>query len=912
MKTSRLSISILVIFCFILINANSQVQLPSVINDNMVLQQQFDAPIWGWAKAGTKITIDPGWSDQNVTTVTDREGKWTAKVTTPEAGGPYTLSINEHTLENVMIGEVWVCSGQSNMQFVLTQSEKWQEEVKYANQPNIRLFYVARENADEPKKDIYGKWVECDSTTAKSFSAVAYYFGKELYWNMQVPIGLIHVSWGGSSAQAWVNEQVLASAPSGQYYINTYESRKRNVNPGQVPRTHQTPASLYNGMLKPLIPFGIRGAIWYQGESNRARPDIYDDLMELLIGDWRNEWGQGDFPFYFVQIAPFNYREPDMGAFVRDAQRKTLRVPNTGMAVTMDIGNPKNIHPTNKRDVGHRLALWAMAKDYGKSKIVYSGPLYKSMEIKGDKALISFDYVGGGLMSRGNPLTHFEIAGDDRIFQAAEAKIKGSKIIVSSAFVPEPKAVRFAFGNADEPNLFNKDGLPASSFRTDDWPINLSVSGMDLSVLVKEETKRSWEAYKKYAWGSDVLLPLSKSSKNWYDEPLYISPVDAYSTLKVMGLDEEAAEIEKYVVEELDFNKDIDVKVFEVNIRVLGGLLAMYQYTENPEILAKAEDFAKRMLPAFNSPTGMPYYWVNLKTGAVKGEKVNVAEAGTYLIEMGVLSYFTNNPVYYQAAKKASMAVFERRSKLDLVGEGINIETGEWFNTNSHICAGVDSYYEYMYKAWLLFHDTDIKKMWDTSITAINKYLPEVKDSLLWYGRVDMNSGEKTSSVVTLYDAFFPAILAISGDVPRAKELQKTWEWLWDKYGLEPMIYDYDKHVPNYPVYDLNPEIIESAYYLYRITGDNKYRQMGVKFYRDIVEHCKTDIAFSAVEDVQTMEKRDYMATYFFAETLKYFYLMFSDDELFGFDHHVFSTEAHPFDTRGFDSNEIKLRLGLL
>jgi len=910
MKT-RHSFLTIVILCLVLSTANSQVQLPSVINDHMVLQQQFEAPIWGWAKPGTKVTITPGWPGQKVSVLTDQNGKWTTKVTTPAAGGPYTLCINEHTLKNVMIGEVWICSGQSNMQWALTQSENWQDELKFANQPDIRLFYVARENADAPKKDIYGKWVECDSTAAKTFSAVAYYFGKELYWNLQVPIGLIHVSWGGSSAQAWINEQILASSPVGQYYLDTYQNQIQDAAPGALPRNHRTPASLYNGMLKPLIPFGIRGAIWYQGESNRDRPDIYDDLMELLIGNWRNEWNQGDFPFYFVQIAPFNYGEPDMGAFVREAQRETLRVPNTGMAVTMDIGNPRNIHPTNKKEVGRRLALWAMAKDYGKPKTVFSGPQYKSLDIKGEKAIISFNHIGGGLMAKGSPLTHFEIADADMKFYPGKAKIKGNKVLVSSEFVKTPVAVRYALHNTDEPNLFNKEGLPASSFRTDDWPIDLSISGMDLGILVKEETRKSWEAYKKYAWGSDVLLPLSKSSKNWYKEPLYISPIDAYSTLKVMGLDKEAAEIEKYVVEELDFNKDIDVKVFEVNIRVLGGLLAMYQYTNNPEILTKAEDFGKRMLPAFNSPTGIPYYWVNLKTGAVRGEKVNVAEAGTYLIEMGVLSYFTGNPVYYQAAKKASTAVFERRSKLDLVGEGINVDTGEWFNTNSHICAGADSYYEYMYKAWLLFRDTDIKKMWDTSISAINKYLPEIKDSLLWYGRVDMSSGEKTSSVITLYDAFFPAILAISGDVPRAKELQNTWEWLWDKYDLEPMIYDYEKHVPNYPVYDLNPEIIESAYYLYRITGENKYRQMGVKFFRDIVKHCKTDIAFSAINDVQTKEKRDYMATYFFAETLKYFYLLFTNDENFGFNHHVFSTEAHPFNTELFDENLVRERLGI-
>ncbi len=395
---------------------------------------------------------------------------------------------------------------------------------------------------------------------------------------------------------------------------------------------------------------------------------------------------------------------------------------------------------------------------------------------------------------------------------------------------------------------------------------------------VKNETARTWQAYQQYAWGYDVLLPLSKGAKNWYDEPLYISPIDAYSTLKVMGLNKNAKRIETYVTDSVSFDKDIYVKVFEVNIRVLGGLLAMYQYTENPKVLEQAKDFADRMLPAFESGTGIPHYWVNLKTGEVKGDTVNVAEAGTYTFEMGILSYYTKDPIYYQKAKQATKAVFDRRSDIGLVGETLNIETGEWININSHICAGIDSYYEYMYKTWLLFEDKEVKEMWDQSIVPINTYLPEVKDSLLWYGRVDMHTGEKTSSVITLYDAFFPAILAISGDIKRGKQLQHSWEWLWDKYGLEPMVYDYSTHTPNYPVYDLNPEIIESAFYLYQITGEEKYREMALKFYKDILKHNKTDIAFTAIENVETMEKRDYMATYFIAETLKYFYLVFQDN----------------------------------
>jgi len=412
---------------------------------------------------------------------------------------------------------------------------------------------------------------------------------------------------------------------------------------------------------------------------------------------------------------------------------------------------------------------------------------------------------------------------------------------------------------------------------------------------VADNTLQSWQAYKKYAWGHDALLPISKGYSDWYKESLHISPIDAYSTLKVMGLDKESGEIETYIADSISFDKDIFVKTFEVNIRILGGLLAMYQYTENPKILEKAEDFAKRILPAFNSKTGIPYYWVNLKTGETKGDTVNAAEGGTYLIEMGVLSAFTKNPVYYQKAKDATIALFNRRSNIDLIGQDINIQTGEWTNTNSHIGACIDSYYEYMVKGWILFGDQDLKNAWDTSIIAINKYMAEEHDSLLWYGKVDMNTGARTASRVSLYDAFFPALLALSGDLERAEKLQKTWDWLWNKYGLEPMAYDYIKEEPTYPVYDLNPEIIESAYYLYHFTKDEKYKKMAAKYFDDINKYCKTDEAYCAIENVVTKEKRDYLSTYFFAETMKYFYLIFDDSKNFSFDDYIFSTEAHPF-----------------
>lgn len=438
----------------------------------------------------------------------------------------------------------------------------------------------------------------------------------------------------------------------------------------------------------------------------------------------------------------------------------------------------------------------------------------------------------------------------------------------------------------------------------------ISESINPLASEVAKETKRTWDAYKKYAWGHDVLAPLTKSHKDWYDEPLYISPIDAYSTLHLMGFEKDAKEIENYVVDSLDFDKNIDAKIFEVNIRILGGLLAMYQLSENPRVLEKAKDFADRMMPAFETKTGIPNYWVNLKTGVAHGDTVNVAEAGTYTFEMGILSYYTKDPKYYQAGKKSTLAIFNRRSELGLIGDVINVETGEWVSRKSHICAGVDSYYEYLYKSYLMFGDPELGEVWNKSIGLTHEYMAEEYNNELWYGRVNMDTGEKVSSVVTLYDAFFPALLALSGDLEHAEKLEKTWSDLWNKYGLEPMAYDYKKEEPTYPVYELNPEILESAFYLYHITGDSTYYNMNKKFWTDIKKYCRTDIAYTAVSDVRTMKKEDYMPTFFFAETLKYLYLTFAHNQYPDyFDEHLFNTEAHPFLRSAIDKKEAKKRL---
>jgi hypothetical protein len=432
-----------------------------------------------------------------------------------------------------------------------------------------------------------------------------------------------------------------------------------------------------------------------------------------------------------------------------------------------------------------------------------------------------------------------------------------------------------------------------------------------LAQEVKNETARTWQAYKEFAWGHDVLAPLSRSHKDWYAEPLYISPIDAYSTLHLMGMKEEAAEIEQYVVDSLNFDKDIDAKIFEVNIRILGGLLAMYGLSENPQVLAKAQDFADRMLPAFDTPTGIPTYWVNLKTGQTKGDTVNVAEAATYTMEMGALSYYTKDPKYYQAGKKATLAIFNRRSDIGLIGDVIDVQSGEWVSQQSHICAGVDSYYEYLYKSYLLFGDPELGEIWQESIPKVHQYLAEEYNDQLWYARANMHTGEKESAVVTLYDAFFPALMALSGDIERGRRHQSTWNWLWNQYGLEPMVYDYKKGTPNYPVYDLNPEIIESAYYLYHLTSDSTYFHMNESFWEDVKQYCRTEVAFTSVQDVQTMEKKDYMPTFFLAETLKYFYLTFSHHQgVFDFDDHVFNTEAHQFRRSAFEKDKAKIYLG--
>ncbi|MEM6722323.1 MAG: glycoside hydrolase family 47 protein [Bacteroidota bacterium] len=434
---------------------------------------------------------------------------------------------------------------------------------------------------------------------------------------------------------------------------------------------------------------------------------------------------------------------------------------------------------------------------------------------------------------------------------------------------------------------------------------------------IKAETIRAWNAYKNYAWGFDVLLPLSKKGYNWYESSLGISPFDAYSTLAVMGLDVEAKEIEKYALSK-DWNQDVYVQVFEVNIRILGGLLAMYDHSKNPEILEKAIDFGNRILPAFDSPTGIPYHSVNLQTGKTagnlgegKGNIVNTAQAATYLLEFGILSYYAKDPKYYQAAKKASLAVFNRKSEIGLPGDYINVETGEWTNNWSYLQAGMDSYYEYLFKGNYLFPDPEIEAAWKFSIEKINQYYSDVYQGKQFYACVNMHTGEIVKQSMSLYDAFFPAIQALSGDVKTAEKNMSTWNWLWKKYKLLPTRYLYAEDKIEYANSELNPEIIESAYYLRQITGKQKYLNMIDTYWHDMKTCCRNEVAFNAVEDVRTMEAKDYLATYFYAETLKYFYLAKANKETFNFNDYVFNTEAHPFKKSNFNRKNLKEYLGI-
>ena len=434
---------------------------------------------------------------------------------------------------------------------------------------------------------------------------------------------------------------------------------------------------------------------------------------------------------------------------------------------------------------------------------------------------------------------------------------------------------------------------PTSSPKAENNVADLSDNDA-MAGRIREEFLHAWNAYKQYAWGHDELKPLSKGYHDWYGVSLYMTPVDALDTMVLMGLNDEAAKTKDLIVQNLSFDKDIEVKNFEITIRLLGGLLSSYQLTGDTHLLALAEDLGTRLLPAFQSPTGMPYVYVNLKTGKVRGAQSNPAEIGTLLIEFGTLSKLTGKRIFYEKAKRALTEVYNRRSAIGLVGSTINVETGKWTDPTSHISGGIDSYYEYLLKAWLLFDDKDCERMWRTSVAALNQYLGDNAITGFWYSQAHMKTGKKISTHFGGLDTFFPAVLALSGDMDRARRLQESSYKMWTTFGIEPEEMDYSTMKIVHPGYPLRPEIIESSYYLHFFTNDSRYVQMGHTFFDSLVRYCRVDAGFAALRNVETKEKTDSMESFFLAETLKYLYLIFAPRATLDLNKVVFNTEAHP------------------
>jgi Glycosyl hydrolase family 47 len=430
--------------------------------------------------------------------------------------------------------------------------------------------------------------------------------------------------------------------------------------------------------------------------------------------------------------------------------------------------------------------------------------------------------------------------------------------------------------------------LPACSRSRDDG------HSREMADRVKSELLHAWNNYEHYAWGHDALKPLSKTAHDWYGQSLLMTPVDALDTLILMKLDAEADKARTLITSQLSFDRDVYVKNFEITIRLLGGLLSSYQLTGDKRLLTLAEDLGNRLLPAFDSPTGLPYVYVNLHTGQVRDPISNPAETGTLLLEFGALGKLTGKQVFYDKAKRALVETYKRRSSIGLVGSSINVETGAWTDNDSHISGGIDSYYEYLWKCWLLFGDKECFEMWNTSIPAVQKYLADEVRGDLWYGHADMTTGNRGETTFGALDAFFPALLALSGDLPRARRLQASSFKMWQLHGIEPEVLDYKAMRATALTYHLRPEIVESTYYLHHFTSDPEYRRMGETIFNDFVNHCRVDSGYAALQNVVTKEKRDEMESFALAETFKYFYLLFAPDDTLDFDKVVFNTEAHP------------------
>ncbi|MHB1307484.1 MAG: sialate O-acetylesterase [Limisphaerales bacterium] len=486
--------------------AAQALNLPRIFSDNMVLQRDIPLKIWGWADPGQSVEVS--FSTRKADAKAGADGKWIVTLEPlPANAAPGELSVSAAdqrvSIKNVLVGEVWICSGQSNMEWALRDTDQARETIAAADFPLIRQFKVPHVTNAKPQKDLPGEWSVCSPATAPNFTGVGYHFGLQLHKKLNVPIGLINTSWGGTRIEPWTDpegfklstelkdiSELIANADAvhRQNQIARLDELEAWVKqsrgtleagadlsgfPGGIPQhplnAGDRPTGIYNAMIAPLVPYGMRGAIWYQGESNNGEGMLYLEKMKALIGSWRRLWGQGDFPFLYVQLAPYRYNRPEALPGIWEAQTAALSMANTGMAVITDIGNVADIHPRNKTEVGRRLSLWALAKTYGANVGDYSGPLYRAMQVQGDKAILTFDHAEGLKSLDGKPLTWFTVAGEDKKFVDARAEIAGKTVVVSGDGVAKPAAVRFGWHETAEPNLANGAGLPASPFRTDRW-----------------------------------------------------------------------------------------------------------------------------------------------------------------------------------------------------------------------------------------------------------------------------------------------------------------------------------------------------------------------------------------------------------------------------------------------------------
>ncbi len=505
MKTLILPIA----FLAVLLPARADVSLPTLFSDHMVLQRDAEVPVWGWAETGEEVSVSL--AGQTKTTKAGADGKWRVKLDKLSVAEPVTLTVkgkNEIAVADVLVGEVWLCSGQSNMGFAVQQAENFAQEKAAANYPKLRMFIVTSGAATQPQEKCNGKWIVCTPESVGGFSATAYFFGRELHAKLGAPVGLIHSSVGGTPIEAWTSLDAQKDVPEVQPIFESWSRRIATWDPAKARADYETknaaytalaekakadgkpvprkpvlpvepsidghrPANLFNGKIAPLIPYAIKGAVWYQGESNSGSPAAglaYRKQLPLLIADWRARWGQGDFPFGWVQLPDFVNGSSDGWCLVREAMLQTLRLPHTGMAVTLGLGEKHNVHPVKKQEVGRRLSLWALGEVYGQ-KGATSGPLYAGHKITGSDVTIIFTHADGGLTAKGGELKGFVVAGDDREWKPALTKIDGDKIIVSTPDGANAAAVRYAWASDPEWSLTNVAGLPASPFRTDDWPI---------------------------------------------------------------------------------------------------------------------------------------------------------------------------------------------------------------------------------------------------------------------------------------------------------------------------------------------------------------------------------------------------------------------------------------------------------